>query len=73
MCDIEPLHLQARRRVYFVWSRYTNIYLDACDRKGGSRPDGAVSGQDLFVLCLCALMSLANAHFFFKCALLFLV
>jgi len=73
MCDIEPLHLQARRRVYFVWSRYTNIYLDACDRKGGSRPDGAVSGQDLFVLCLCALTPLAQLHHFFIRALLFSV
>jgi len=39
----------------------------------GSRPDGAVSGQDLFVLRLCALTPLAKLHHFFICALLFSV
>jgi hypothetical protein len=39
----------------------------------GSRPDGAVSGQDPFVLRLCALTPLAKLHHFFICAFLFSV
>jgi hypothetical protein len=48
LCDNETLQVQARSRVYFVWSRYTNICL------GASRPYGAVSGRDFTSLCFYA-------------------
>jgi hypothetical protein len=53
LCDIKPVQVQARSRVYFVWSRYTNIYLDACDRKGVSSKWSRIWTRSLRFTPLC--------------------
>jgi len=40
VCDSEPIQVQARHRLYSLWSMYTNMCLELCDPKA-SRPYGA--------------------------------
>jgi len=52
LCDSEPIQVQARHRLYSLWSMYTHTCLDLCDPKG-SRPYGTC---EVYVVGRCSII-----------------